>query len=185
MPQSFPAAKPARASSLVAPVAFGHRGAGGVICFSHLRWDFVFQRPQHLMSRFARTRRTVVWEEPVEAAPGATADLHVRADPACGVVVVTPRLPQGLSDGETEAVLRDLLAGFVAEHAMSDPVAWYYTPMMLGFSRRLAEAAACVVYDCMDELSNFKFAPPRAEAPLSSALMARRRRGLHRRLQPL
>ena len=25
-----------------------------LICFSHLRWHFVYQRPQHLMTRFAR-----------------------------------------------------------------------------------------------------------------------------------
>ena len=28
-----------------------------LVCFSHLRWNFVFQRPQHLMSRFAEDRR--------------------------------------------------------------------------------------------------------------------------------
>ena len=36
-----------------------------LLCFSHLRWDFVFQRPQHLMTRFAKGRRVVFWEEPV------------------------------------------------------------------------------------------------------------------------
>ncbi len=36
-----------------------------LICFSHLRWDFVFQRPQHLMTRFARTMRVIYLEEPV------------------------------------------------------------------------------------------------------------------------
>ncbi|MEO6340444.1 MAG: UDP-galactopyranose mutase, partial [Caulobacteraceae bacterium] len=47
----------------------------------------------------------------------------------------------------------------MAELAIERPVLWYYTPMMLKFSRHLAEHAATVVYDCMDELSNFKFAP--------------------------
>jgi UDP-galactopyranose mutase len=36
-----------------------------LICFSHLRWDFVFQRPQHLMTRFARERRVFYFEEPL------------------------------------------------------------------------------------------------------------------------
>ena len=36
-----------------------------LICLSHLRWNFVFQRPQHLMSRFARDRRVFFVEEPV------------------------------------------------------------------------------------------------------------------------
>ena len=145
----------------MAPAAFGHRGAGAVICFSHLRWDFVFQRPQHLMSRFAKARRVVVWEEPAAAAPGARADLQVRLDPATGVTVATPRLPDGLDDAAAEAALRGLLEGFVAVQRIEAPVAWYYTPMMLGFSRGVADAAACVVYDCMDELSNFRNAPAR------------------------
>jgi hypothetical protein len=37
-----------------------------LICFSHLRWNFVFQRPQHLMCRFAREMNVIYWEEPCE-----------------------------------------------------------------------------------------------------------------------
>ena len=37
-----------------------------LLCFSHLRWDFVFQRPQQLMSRFADEMTVVFWEEPVD-----------------------------------------------------------------------------------------------------------------------
>ncbi len=59
-----------------------------LICFSHLRWDFVFQRPQHLMSRFARDMQVIYWEEPVEIGPRETAYLMVReADDARGVIV--------------------------------------------------------------------------------------------------
>ena len=160
LPESFPAAKSARASSVVAPAAFGHRGGGAVVCFSHLRWDFVFQRPQHLMSRFARTRRVVVWEEPTASEPGAPADVYTRTDPATGVTVATPRLPQ-VAGAEAEAAITELLTGFLADQRIEKPVAWYYTPMMLGFSRAVAADAACVVYDCMDELSNFRNAPER------------------------
>jgi len=46
------------------------RGRQTLICFSHLRWDFVFQRPQHLMTRFAKGRKVIFWEEPI-----LTADL--------------------------------------------------------------------------------------------------------------
>ena len=49
-----------------------------LICFSHLRWDFVFQRPQHLMSRFAREMSVIYWEEPIEIGPKETAYLKVR-----------------------------------------------------------------------------------------------------------
>src|ERR1041384_8308221 len=36
-----------------------------LVCFSHLRWDFVYQRPQHLLSRCAQGRRVFFFEEPV------------------------------------------------------------------------------------------------------------------------
>ena len=160
MPESFPRTRAPRAgASVVAPAAFG-RGGSSLICFSHLRWAFVFQRPQHLLTRFARTRRVFVWEEPTAAAEGAAADVKVVTDAASGVMVATPRLPAGLDEVRTEAELSRLLEAFAAEHAIVAPVAWFYTPMMLGFARTLAERAACVVYDCMDELSNFKNAPP-------------------------
>jgi UDP-galactopyranose mutase len=127
-----------------------------LFCFSHLRWNFVFQRPQHLMSRFARTYRVLYWEEPV-VEPGRRAPaLDRQEDSATGVVVVTPKLPEGLDAAATEQALRALLQA-TPEASGQGIVRLYYTPMMLPFSRGLA--AARTVYDCMDELSNFKFAP--------------------------
>src|ERR671913_115444 len=38
-----------------------------LICFSHLRWAFVYQRPQHLLSRFAKHTRVFYVEEPIFA----------------------------------------------------------------------------------------------------------------------
>jgi glycosyltransferase involved in cell wall biosynthesis len=130
-----------------------------LLCFSHLRWDFVFQRPQHLMSRFARTMTVVFWEEPVEIGQSESAYLRVRqADDFPNVRVATPHVPQGLDDGAREEVLKRLLDAHVS--ICSRPlVTWYYTPMMLPFSRHLD--ASAVVYDCMDELSKFRFAPER------------------------
>lgn len=128
-----------------------------LICFSHLRWNFVFQRPQHLMSRFAATRRVVYWEEPEPALPECEPALGVRTCAETGVVVVTPSLPEGLTDQERTTTLRSLLDGFLAGEK-GPCIRWYYTPMMLPISRHVD--AACTVYDCMDELSNFRFAPP-------------------------
>ncbi len=128
-----------------------------LICFSHLRWNFVFQRPQHLMSRFAEERRVIYWEEPEAALPGCEPALGVRTCAETGVIVVTPSLPEGLSPEEQETTLRALLNGYLAGEA-GPFVRWYYTPMMLPFSRHID--AACTVYDCMDELANFRFAPP-------------------------
>ena len=153
-------APPRGSSAIIAPAAFGHRGGDTLICFSHLRWNFVFQRPQHLMSRFAKDRRVFVFEEPIFAEHLQKASLDLTLDETTGVSIATPKLPQGLNADETHALLKALLDDLIAEQNIERPVAWYYTPMMLAFSRHVAETAAAVVYDCMDELSNFKFAPP-------------------------
>ena len=139
-----------------------------ILCFSHLRWDFVFQRPQHLMTRFAATRPVFYIEEPVGADPEEAARLETRSD-VSGVVVVTPRLPDGLDEATRDDVLAGLLGDMLAERDLRRPVLWYYTPMMLPFSRRIEPAA--VVYDCMDELANFRFAPA-ALRSLEQELMA-------------
>jgi UDP-galactopyranose mutase len=141
-----------------------------IVCLSHLRWDFVFQRPQHLMSRFAGTRPVVFFEEPLAADPGATLGVDQRVCRDTGVIVATPRLPEGLEGACRDAVLRQLLDETLEAHAIVRPVLWYYTPMMLPLSRHIE--AAAVVYDCMDELANFRFAPPeltRLEGELMSA----------------
>ena len=132
-------------------------GRPTLLCFSHLRWDFVFQRPQHLMSRFARSMTVVYWEEPVDVGPKETPFLRVReADGHADVRIVVPHLPEGLTEQGRQEALKRLLDAYSA--GLTRPlVAWYYTPMMLAFSRELD--ASAVVYDCMDELSKFRFAP--------------------------
>jgi len=128
-----------------------------LICFSHLRWNFVFQRPQHLMSRFAREMNVIYWEEPIEIGRGETAYLQVReAEDAPGLRVVVPHLPEGMPEDAREAALMRLLDAHLA--SLRGPlIAWYYTPMMLTFSRHITPDLT--VYDAMDELSKFKFAP--------------------------
>lgn len=126
-----------------------------LICFSHLRWNFVFQRPQHLLSRCAKSRRVFYVEEPLstEGAP----HLEVTLDPATGVHVVVPHLPDTLSDEQREATQAELLGQLCEEQALHDHVAWFYTPMALPIAAGLNPRAR--IYDCMDELSAFKGAP--------------------------
>ena len=128
-----------------------------LLCFSHLRWDFVFQRPQQLMSRFANDMTVIYWEEPIEIGEDETAMLRVRsADDFPNVRIVVPHIPKGLDDEQRNKALKRLLDAYSA--GLSRPiVAWYYTPMMLPFTRDLD--ASVVVFDAMDELSKFKFAP--------------------------
>jgi UDP-galactopyranose mutase len=129
-----------------------------LLCFSHLRWEFVFQRPQHLMMRFAKERPVVYWEEPIDCAKGAPATLHVRPAPGMpNVTLVTPKIPLRLTERAQEIILKNLLDLFLAARP-GRLVRWYYTPMMLPFSRHVE--AEVTVYDCMDELSAFRFAPP-------------------------
>lgn len=131
-----------------------------LICFSHLRWNFVFQRPQHLMTRAAVERPVFYWEEPIFADPGdpvRDASLDVRATP-CGVTVVTPMLPHGMDQALAVRKQRSLLDALLVRQRISNPLLWYYTPHALAFSGHLAGAA--VVYDCMDELSAFLGADP-------------------------
>jgi UDP-galactopyranose mutase len=128
-----------------------------LICFSHLRWNFVFQRPQHLMSRFAKERRVIYWEEPEAALPDFEPSIGVRECAETGVIIVTPSLPEQMDEDTKRTALKALLDGFLAGESKS-LIRWYYTPMMLPFSRHVD--AVCTVYDCMDELANFRFAPP-------------------------
>lgn len=135
-----------------------------IVCLSHLRWNFVFQRPQHLMTRAARERRVVFFEEPVDA--GSAVDVEVRQD-ASGVFVAVPRLPAAMPPAARAQALRTLLDALLHDLRVRDYASWYYTPMALEFSEHLSPLA--VVYDCMDELSSFAGAPPdmvRREAQL-------------------
>jgi glycosyltransferase involved in cell wall biosynthesis len=128
-----------------------------LICFSHLRWNFVFQRPQHLMCRFSREMNVIYWEEPIEIGANEPSFLLVReAEDAPNVRIVVPHLPAGIPDDAREAALKRLLDAHVAS-IQGTLIAWYYTPMMLTFSRDLD--ADVTVFDAMDELSKFKFAP--------------------------
>jgi glycosyltransferase involved in cell wall biosynthesis len=125
-----------------------------LICFSHLRWDFVYQRPQHLLSRFARTSRVFYIEEPVFGAERPHLDISAREH---GLRVAVPQLPHGLSESAQCNALRDLIDELIASEAIAAFVAWYYTPMALPWTRHLEPTA--LVYDCMDELSLFRGAP--------------------------
>lgn len=138
-----------------------------LMCFSHLRWNFVFQRPQHLMSLLAHANPVIFWEEPLRDAAGTSPRVEHYC-PAPNVTVAVPHLPEGLPAEATAAALHMLLDDFLA--LVPGPIIrWYYTPMMLPFSRHLP--AACTVYDCMDELANFRFAPPEL-AQLEAELLA-------------
>ncbi|MGI8637178.1 MAG: glycosyltransferase family 1 protein, partial [Segetibacter sp.] len=128
-----------------------------LICFSHLRWNFVYQRPQHLLSRFATMFTVYFVEEPFHDAPGEpTLSFTPKAD---NLWIVTPHLPSRISQEETERLQKNLLDKFLKSKNLDDLIFWYYTPMALAFSSHIKPALT--IYDCMDELSHFKNAPAR------------------------
>lgn len=127
-----------------------------LVCLSHLRWHWVYQRPQHLMTRAARHRRVFVVEEPREHAGPPRLQVEQVAE---NLLVFTPECPPGLPAAECEALQRALLDDVRAEHGIEDFALWYYTPMALPFAGHLAPAVT--IYDCMDELSGFAGASPR------------------------
>jgi UDP-galactopyranose mutase len=134
-----------------------------IVCLSHLRWDFVYQRPQHLLTRAARHHRVLYVEEPRR--DGSTAFMEIRQDRS-GVTIAIPHL----SASSPASVLRELLDELLRSEDRDHLVLWYYTPMALQFSDHLRPCAT--VYDCMDELSAFAGAPPELPA-LEQQLLTR------------
>ena len=126
-----------------------------IVCFSHLRWNSVFQRPQHLLTRAARSYAVWYFEEP-KFEPGGKPRLETYTDMS-GVRVVTPVLPEGMPGSRAAAAQRQLLDQVLQAISSDTLIGWYYTPMALTFTRDLAFNAC--VYDNMDELSAFVGAP--------------------------
>jgi glycosyltransferase involved in cell wall biosynthesis len=150
------------ASAAVAAEGFDRRDDFPIIVHCHLRWDFVWQRPQQIFSRLARTHRVLFIEDPVIA----EGEPHLAIDePYPNLVRIVPQIPQHLAvDADHDAAIflpqiRDalhthpLLAG-----RFDGAVQWFYSPMPApGYLGKLDTVG--VVYDCMDELANFRFAP--------------------------
>ena len=126
-----------------------------LVCFSHLRWDFVFQRPQQLLTRLAKTFNVFFIEEPVYDA--ASQNYYAFLNRGENIVIIQPHLKAGITEDKSKAAQKALFDNFMENRKLSDYLFWYYTPMALEFSRKYTPKIT--VFDCMDELSAFKFAP--------------------------
>lgn len=139
-------------NALIPPSVLNAGETTDLVCFSHLRWDFVYQRPQHLLSRCAKDRRVFFVEEPIFGNGSMRLDMR-EAD--AGVRVVVPHLPDGLrSEIAINAVMKEMTRQLFIDHDIDEYIFWYYTPMALNFTDHFNPVAS--VYDCMDELSAFK-----------------------------
>ena len=135
-----------------------------IIVHSHLRWDFVWQRPQQLLSRLARRNPVLFVEEPIYLDDIGSPRLD-HSQPSPQVHRAVPMLPGALRGQYDESIVtvRELIRRAIAVDGalgglFAKPIQWFYTPMpapaMIG-----AFGERGVVYDCMDELSKFRFAP--------------------------
>lgn len=137
-------------------------GSTPLIVLSHLSWDWVWQRPQQYISRFAR-RRPVLFVETYCADVGVTVVTTQVVPDHPNVTVLRMQLPASrwadadFIDRERRRSLQAALAGMSGRFAR--PLLWFYDPMAVtAFAGHLHESG--IVYDCMDELSQFKGAPP-------------------------
>jgi len=135
-----------------------------IIVHCHLSWDWVWQRPQQFLSRFSARHRVlfVEMQPPTDRLNEPQAEIKATDFP--GLTVLQLRFPAARwSDGEyvdreRRRLVKDALAGPLAGQ-FDDPVQWFYDPMAApSFAGYMKERA--IVYDCMDELSKFKGAPP-------------------------
>ncbi len=119
-----------------------------IVAASHLRFDGVYQRPHHIVTRLAHRMPVLFVEEPL--AGGARDDIRESG----GISVLRPRRPApgaGALDDATVTAVRSWVGS-------RRPLVWLYTPLMLGLADALPDAP--LVFDCMDELSAFAFASP-------------------------
>lgn len=127
-----------------------------LICFSHLRWNFVFQRPQHLLTRFSKHQKVFYIEEPFYNSERTEYTIHADSDHP-NVSIIVPHICAGTPDYERNLILKELMDEIILKEGIKNYICWYYSPMMLAWSDHLLPEL--IIYDCMDELSAFKFAP--------------------------
>lgn len=133
-----------------------------------MRWDFVYQRPQHLLSRFA-TNHTVFYVE--EFNDSDASDGYSSKDYDNNLKVIVPHLNKHvISSLTTDQRIENVLKQFMYDYDLHEFIFWFYTPMALNYTTVFEPVLT--VYDCMDELSNFKFAPPQL-AQLEADLFAK------------
>lgn len=122
-----------------------------ILCFSHLHWDFVYQRPQHLLTRFAKQNKVFYIEEP----RNSISDFY-EIDLQDGVSII--KIFINNEEENRNQRLEKLINNVIEDQNIKTYSCWYYTPMALEYTSHLKPQIT--IYDSMDELSAFRFAPP-------------------------
>lgn len=119
-----------------------------MVVFCHLRWGFVYQRPQHLISRMAKNYKVLFVEEPIPFETEEEENEYNLEIINNNLHVLTPKVR---SIAGIKEILKPLL------HNSRIEIGWFYSP---SFSPLITDFEfETVIYDCMDELSLFKGAP--------------------------
>lgn len=138
-----------------------------LVCISHLRWDFVWQRPQHLLTRFAQDYTVYFVEEPIATPEIETPTLEVfPAQNASNITIIRLRQPVsephwiGHGHAESQANYERLLLSFFKDNGVNitNCILWLYTPMAAPFVDAIPHDI--LIFDAMDQLSAFLGAPP-------------------------
>jgi glycosyltransferase involved in cell wall biosynthesis len=134
------------------PVRKGLTAKPLLLCLSHLRWAFVWQRPQHLLVRAAAHFDVIVVEEPIhEGCPAP----HLRIETVqAGIRVAVPIIPSGTAPEDAVTIQEGLIGNWLMARAAGPRIFWYYTPAAMAFTRSLSRDLT--IYDNMDELSAFR-----------------------------
>ncbi|MDB6171475.1 MAG: glycosyltransferase [Chthoniobacteraceae bacterium] len=136
-----------------------------IVVHSHLHWDWVWQRPQQFLSRISNRHSVLFVQEPIAVEGLAAPRARIReAEGLPNLTVLTLEFPPALiaareaCDDAQYRLVRETLTGPLGRK-FARPVQWFYDPMaVVPFAGKMEERA--VVYDCMDQLSQFRGAPP-------------------------
>ena len=110
-----------------------------IIIFSHLRWDFVLQRPQHIASRLAHHMKILFVEEPIPYNKEEEGTARLRQVNE-HITVMQPRV-QEIKD------IEQLLKFMVRQKTV--PIGWFYSSDFSPLLRSLHFRK--IVYDCMSD----------------------------------
>lgn len=144
-----------KAKEVIVPIlsSSSYSNQQDIIVFSHLRWNFVFQRPQQILTRLAKQRKILFIEEPItfnSSERGKASIYH----PEKNITVMQPKIAfKNLTQD-----LPLLIAKQIRSEKLHDPVLWFYSAAFSEIIPFLNHSL--IVYDCMDELAAFKGASP-------------------------
>jgi glycosyltransferase involved in cell wall biosynthesis len=136
-----------------------------IIVHCHLRWEGVWQRPQQFLSRLSKRHEILFVEGPLLHDSNEPPHYTLKSAPEHpAITIMQTHFPSSrFQDGQWVdekrlELLKEALNGPL-KGKFNRPIQWFYDPMAAPAHMGKVNDIA-IVYDCMDELSQFRFAPP-------------------------